>query len=100
MGYDTNYSLNVLSGDDYKTDYENEIISSTNYIDLFEVDVKWYDWEKDMRKYSKKHPETVFELIGEGEDNDDLWKAYFKNGKMQFCKAKITYDEFNENELE
>ena len=72
MGYSTNYSLNILSGDDYKTDYKEEISNFTDYISLF----------------------------GEGEDSEDLWKAYFKNGKMQFCEAKIIYDEFNENELE
>lgn len=61
--------------------------------------MKWYEWEDDMRFFSKKFPTVLFTLNGEGEENDDMWKAYFKNGKMQFCKAKIAFDPFNEKEL-
>ena len=55
--------------------------------------VKWYSWEIDMRKYSEKHPDLVFCLEGEGEDGE-CWDAYFNNGKMQFCHAIISFEEF------
>ena len=53
-----------------------------------------------MREVSKQHPNVLFELSGEGGENGDLWKAYFKNGKMQMCKAKIIYDDFDEAQLQ
>ena len=61
---------------------------------------KWYDHEKDMLEMSKEFPEIVFCLHGEGETNEDLWYKYFKNGKIQRCRAKIVYDEYDEAKLE
>jgi len=52
-----------------------------------------------MREYSKKHPEVIFTLKGEGEEKDDLWVEHYKNGLMQECKAKITFDPFDESSL-
>lgn len=101
MGYYTRHELEIIEGDDYRTDYESEICDIAEYRSLFGGDtVKWYDSEKDMKKYSRNHPKTLFLITGEGEEAGDLWKAYFKNGKMQVCKAKITFDNFNENEMQ
>jgi hypothetical protein len=61
--------------------------------------VKWYDHEIDMKELSKRFPEVIFKLHGKGEENDDMWNKYFKNGKMQSCYAFITYESFNENKL-
>jgi hypothetical protein len=41
----------------------------------------------------------VFELIGEGEEAGEMWKKYFKNGKLQTCKATITFDRYDESKL-
>ena len=99
MGYYTKFELEVANGDDHKTDYEQEIRELSDYEYLFDDVVKWYNFEEDIRAYSKNHPNTVFELSGEGEESGDLWKAYFQNGKMQMCRAKIIYDEFDESKL-
>lgn len=106
MGYSTGYYLDVHRGDLQIQDIleaVGEEFGGLYYavdIDGDRLDdVKWYDHEKDMRELSIKYPETVFVLRGEGEENDDSWYKYFKNGKMQDCYAKITYDEYNENEL-
>ena len=61
---------------------------------------KWYDHESDIKEFSKDYPNEVFKLIGNGESNDDMWIKYFKNGKVQICKAKITFDKYDENKLE
>lgn len=62
-------------------------------------DVKWYRWKDDMRDISKRYPDRLFQLDGQGEESDDLWRAFFKNGKSQICKARIVFDDFNEADL-
>ena len=54
---------------------------------------KWYNHSEHMIQVSKKYPDAVFILSGEGEESGDLWKKYYKNGREQLAKAKITYDE-------
>ena len=56
--------------------------------------IKWYEYERDMRKLSKKHPRILFELTGEGEESKDLWKARFKNGESEIVKAIVTFPKF------
>lgn len=62
-------------------------------------ETKWYDWEKDMREFSKKYPTALFTLSGKGEEAGDIWKAYFINGKAQIAKARIVIDEFDPKKL-
>jgi hypothetical protein len=107
MGYSTNFYLEVKDGELGIS----EILQSLNedeFDDLFWAidedgdtrdEAKWYNHEKDMVRLSLKFPDVVFELRGEGEENDDMWYKYFKNGKMQSCYAKITYDEYDESKL-
>lgn len=101
MGYYTRHELEVLQGDDDKTDYKKEIGETTDYgSSIFEEDIKWSDHEDHMRKYSLKHPQTVFALKGEGEEAGDIWIEYYKNGKMQRCKAEIRFSDYDESLLE
>lgn len=99
MGYYTRHELEIVSGDDFTTDYEQEITDSTDYSSLFDDKIKWYDCEEDMKAYSKNHPNVVFGINGEGEENGDIWKAYFQNGKMFKTKAKLMFEEFSTEKL-
>lgn len=99
MGYYTRHTLEILDGNDYATEYEKEISKLADYSDCFGEEIKWYNHEKDMREYSKKHPKTLFKLSGEGEGSGDLWIEYYRNGKMQRAKAVLTFDEFDESKL-
>jgi len=101
MGYYTDFSLRIVEGDDYKTNYEEEIGEASNYGSAtFNDSIKWYDHEIDMKAYSKLHPKVLFALEGIGEENEDMWVKYFKNGKMQKVAAKITYEDYDEFKLE
>jgi ABC-type Fe3+-hydroxamate transport system substrate-binding protein len=97
-GYCTFFSLEVIGGDSTH-DYSQEIRDMSGYPNLFEDSVKWYSHQEDMRSFSKKYPEVLFILSGEGEDPEDMWKEYHKNGLMQKVNAEITFEEFNETKL-
>lgn len=55
--------------------------------------MKWYDHDEDMLALSKAFPNIVFVLTGEGEDRDDNWISYYKNGQIEVCHGRIVYDE-------
>lgn len=60
---------------------------------------KWNDHVPEMKQFSLRWPAVVFELEGRGEENGDLWHKYFQNGKVQICKAIITFDSFDPEKL-
>ena len=97
MGYYTKYELAIISGNN-EVDHEYQISKALDY-SPFEETCKWYGHEEDMKQYSFRYPDTIFELSGEGEESGDIWKKYYKNGKVQVCKAIITFDEFDESKL-
>lgn len=121
MGYETRYRLEVetvkvkkeVKGIDangqpatvFVEEYidaekiQREISDLSGYQYLWSDMCKWYDHEKDMRNISRKYKDVLLKLSGEGEESGDLWVKYFKNGKMQTCKARIEYDPFDEKKL-
>jgi hypothetical protein len=64
---------------------------------------KYYSHEEMFRELSKKHPNVVFELTGNGEGQMDIWRKYFQNGKMQAWKLETDIeklaDPFNPEKL-
>lgn len=107
MGYYTTFKLSVRNGEvteemqtklkeikpEYFTDYDMKDLLDGWY------EAKWYDWKEDLIKLSKAFPTEVFELSGEGEEREDMWRAYFKNGKVQIEKAEIRIGEYDETKL-
>ena len=99
MSYDTRYYLKEKNGNSnliYQLVKENE--NAAYALDKngnTRESCSWYEHEEDLIGFSLKHPEALFELSGEGEDNSDMWKKYFQNGKVQICRAKVIFDEFN-----
>lgn len=65
----------------------------------FEDQTKWYEHEEVMKEISKEYPDVIIQLTGEGEESGDMWIKYFVNGKMQHCKAKIVFEEFDPKKL-
>ena len=56
-----------------------------------EGSVKWYESEDDIREISRMFPDVTFMLEGDGEDAEDFWRAYFKDGDYEYCRGKISY---------
>jgi len=61
--------------------------------------IEWYDHESEMKAFSKRFPDVVFTLHGQGEESGDIWVKYFKNGKMQKVEAQIVFAKFDEGQL-
>lgn len=105
MGYYTSYELSVsnvnpLLASKLEEEVEKmQVFESGNSKDGWYGYDKWYDHDEDMMLLSKRFPDALFELYGDGEESDDMWRAYFKNGRMQFCPAIITFDPFDEKKL-
>ena len=107
MGYYTNYYLDIHEGNKTieevlnnidESEFEGIYYSIDEYGDTVDA-VKWYNHEDDMKKFSKLYPELVFVLKGEGEESGDVWRKYFKNGKMHSCYVKLVFDDYDENKL-
>ena len=93
MGYYTRYTFDIL--DAKKIDatiygfLEEELTELTLKMGQPFED-KWYWHEKDIAELSLKFKNIVFSLTGYGENDGDIWKKYFLNGKVQYAPAKIT----------
>jgi len=101
MGYYTKYELEVKGINEVKvTDFINEHRKKDpNFMypvwtedgELYITqECKWYGHDEDMDILSKQFPEALFTLHGRGEEDWDLWKKYYKNGKSQRCEGKVT----------
>lgn len=110
MGYLTYHTGSVVSGPATEKEVALAIASLPYWNcaddDIETIDdviacdmVKWYDCIEDMKKVSTLFPNVTIEIHGEGEENGDLWNAYFKNGKAVVYRAEIIYPEFNEEDL-
>jgi hypothetical protein len=106
MGYYTYFDLQIEDQGDYEEDLIKEFIEE-NENAKYGIDengdctdcFKWYGHEEEMKEFSKKFPKALFALHGNGDDSDDFWIKYFRDGKMQECQASLVYPEFNGNEL-
>ena len=103
MGYYTDYALDIIEGDN---DLISELMVKSGGVSYSLhsnggscESCKWYNHEIDLRNFSLLHPQALFKLKGEGEEAGDIWIEYYRAGKMQRCNAKITFDEFDCDEL-
>ena len=101
MGYYTDFELVVHEGDPDREKVAERLSEISTYewdTDLF-LNAKWYDFNLDMKKLSEEFPDVLFCLEGQGEENGDIWMAYYKNGKSQMCPAVVTYEPYDESKL-
>lgn len=99
MGYYTDFSLRVDKGEIPKKikDYWGD----DYYFDpqFLSFNAKWYEYDSEMIQISLENPDVLYTLEGRGEEYDDLWINYYKNGKSQQTRAEIVFEDFNESKL-
>lgn len=73
--------------------FENDShLPQGNRLDFFPAfPVSWYNSQQDLCILSQAFPAFLFTLTGRGENPDDLWQRYFKNGRVQHEPAIITF---------
>jgi hypothetical protein len=87
MGYYTTYKLKIEP--ELSISEVNQVLTQGDRdgywfdADSGMRDAKWYDHEPDMRALSRLNPDHLFILDGEGEEQGDVWRKYFKGGKCQ-----------------
>src|SRR5271167_3366834 len=96
MGYNTQFRLEI---EPENPDLLTELAEGNDQMSgaICGDSIKWYDHKDEMIALSKRFPDTLFTLYGDGEESRDLWVKYFKNGKMQSYEAEIIYPPVNEN---
>jgi hypothetical protein len=104
MGYYTRHELVIQNGSDdliqELREFSDDANSAFDQAGDPDNEIKWYEHQDELKVFSAMHPKVIFKLIGEGEETGDLWHEYYMNGKMQVCKAFITYPHFNSDFLE
>ena len=106
MGYYTSFELTMHPSQpqERETEIIRNIISLMDCVDIDEIKesevewflcdaLKWYDHEDNMIEVSKRFPDVIFVLYGEGEENGDIWNEYYSNGECERVDAVITIPE-------
>lgn len=95
MGYYTDYGLSIENGYHVQDEIEKRLEEISGYaLEVgYVMNGKWYDHDKDMIQLSKEFPDVTFYLEGNGEEQGDVWKAIFKNGKSKVVKPEIVWPE-------
>lgn len=100
MGYQTDYTLSIVENkSDYSSDELIEMLRdecdnasyALNYLGETNDSCKWYSHQADIEAFSTKHPLATFILKGRGEDKDDVWRLYVKNGKSVRQTATLSF---------
>lgn len=95
MGYYTYFSINKVKGSDKDMDNLVKDIDAKTGLRFSDdncQEAKWGDYEEDCLKLSKKYPNLVFQLDGDGENSDDLWAERFHNGNCEMVSMEYPGD--------
>jgi len=98
VGYYTRFTIKAERHLDDVIELAEEISGYT--LNEYSHDIKWYSHVDDMRKVSLDFPDNLITLEGVGEEDGDMWKKYFYNGKCQVAEAIITYEPFDPLKLQ
>ena len=77
--------------------FNNEYNVTTNITGQFMEE--WSSCESDMLKLSLEYPRLLFVVNAAGEVPTDLWKGYFHDGNLQYCKGEVVYEQYQKDRL-
>lgn len=83
MGYYTTYTISVTpepSEDLLAEDVDGETLCS---LIVDEWNSKWYSHDDEMIALSKRWPDYLFRVDGEGEEQGDVWVAFYQAGEKE-----------------
>lgn len=94
MGYFTTYDVEITDKEMNYVDDDRKIHQEiqTEFDVIFGEESKWYDYEENMKEFSKKYPDLIFTIHGNGEGNNDIWREYFLNGESQHTEAQLVFE--------
>lgn len=100
MGYYTYYNLDIEDATDEEASALNQIFEKNDLpFDYYNGDRywcgegTWYDHHENMLSASIQYPHILFILTGEGEERNDNWRKYYRNGKSAVSWGHIIYDQ-------
>lgn len=96
MPYNSHFSIETIPQDyniieELIDTYDLHTIVSTTGDSLSES--SWFEMPEQMIEFSKRYSSQTFIVTRTGEDLDDHYKIYFKDGQHQVCKGRVVYDE-------
>jgi len=94
----TDYELELLIIQELRNKYSSAL-RAINWEGKTEDTEKWYGFEEQLCHFSKEYPDCTFIFYVKGEDNEDLRRYYFRNGKVVKQHAQIVFSKFNPNEF-
>lgn len=106
MGYYTDFKVNV--SDTAMENCFHHVLQKTSGYQfhdngdyLYLGDAKWYDWNEHLSKISQMDTfkNELITVEGDGEEQGDMWKAYFLNGNVKVAKAVVSFPEVDMSEF-
>jgi len=112
MGYDTSFKIALIGNEDLSI--VDEVVKSLRLHTPYKLwntknkwapdrittdNCSWTHHTRDMKLISTLFPLITFEVEGSGEEQGDVWKEYFLNGKTARYEAVITIPEYNSDDL-
>lgn len=86
MGYLTHFSFFHIKGpeEQYQSLLQEieDLVGDKQVTEDETFQGKWYSSDEDLKELSKKYPDLVFEVFGDGEDADDKWHQFWNNGEV------------------
>jgi len=82
-------------GHKYALEYDGPGTGSWSTVDS----VKWYSCDEDIAELSKHFPGVLFELSGDGEENNDTWSLWARDGRSYKEFVEVVYPVFDEAKL-
>lgn len=113
MGYYTHHTLHIAK-DDADEDFVQGLGLDRGYAHLEicepaidgcvsfqqEEQSKWYEHTEELLVVSRAHPDILFVLDGDGEEQGDIWREFFLNGRTyRWELGEVTRPPFNADHL-